>query len=97
MNRVKKFEEDIKTFGNPTKSKDQLNLQSSNFESVAGLHESDITKMGFKYGLVGSGNKDTDLLWIAKEALLNRMKHQQKEAILKDTWYILRLFSNPRH
>ena len=28
----------------------------------------------FQYGLVGHGNKDYDLLWIAKQALIHRMR-----------------------
>ena len=81
---MKRFEEHFREIGNPNFSKKHLKLISPEPETIIGIDEEDIKKIGYKYGLVGKNTaQDTDLLWIAREVLARGMKEKPKNKILQ--------------
>jgi len=83
IDRLKQFESDMKCFGNPNNEKHELKLWMDTENAVFNIDEKDVFNVGFAYGLVGHGNYDYDLLWIAREILLHKMKNQPKDTILE--------------
>ena len=64
----------MKEIGNPNKDKEELNLVPENDPKMTYITPEEVYKVGVKYGLIGPGNTDSDLMWIAREALLRTNK-----------------------
>jgi hypothetical protein len=60
-----------------------LNITDEGDPLMLTIDEKDVITMGRIYGLIDHGTQDFDLLWIAREALLNRLKTDTKKQVFK--------------